>query len=147
MVFENIEMRNPGFLLEHARHGYIQHIRYPLKVYLREKATLEVGWRGFAVTVVSDCHAEFHEMELEDVVLESGVIEPFLDGCTSLLHQEEDYLSLLDSSTILFWSCSKLASSIVPLVWLNSRRFKGLLGRDAKCSLFCRRALQRGQGK
>lgn len=29
MVFENIEMRNPaGFLLEDARHGYIQYIRY-----------------------------------------------------------------------------------------------------------------------
>lgn len=26
MVFENIEMRNPGFLLEDARHGYIQYI-------------------------------------------------------------------------------------------------------------------------
>lgn len=31
MVFENIEMRNPaGFLLEDARHGYIQYIRYSL---------------------------------------------------------------------------------------------------------------------
>lgn len=37
MVFENIEMRNPtGFLLEDARHGYIQYIRYvPLLVIAR----------------------------------------------------------------------------------------------------------------
>ncbi|KAK0178762.1 hypothetical protein PV327_007620 [Microctonus hyperodae] len=26
MVFQNIDMRNPGFLLEDARHGYIQYI-------------------------------------------------------------------------------------------------------------------------